>query len=163
RAELQSPHMLLEGCIATATYVAKLARRLHRLHPDLAHANSLKSGVYGSAAARAARIPIVWHVRDRLSEDNYPPAQAALLQRGVRKMADAVIANSTATAAQLRKGRAPVWVIPSPVDVTSVGRPTDGPPVVGIVGRLAPWKGQHIFLEAVALVSKKHPDVHARV
>jgi glycosyltransferase involved in cell wall biosynthesis len=163
RAELQSPHRLLEGCIATATYAAKLTRRLHRLHPDLVHANSLKSGVYGSLAARGARIPIVWHVRDRLSEDNYPPGQAALLQRGVRKMADAVIANSIATAELLRKGRAPVWVVPSPVDVTSMGRPTDGPPVVGIVGRLAPWKGQHIFLDAVARVSKKHPDVHARV
>jgi glycosyltransferase involved in cell wall biosynthesis len=35
--------------------------------------------------------------------------------------------------------------------------------VVGIVGRLAPWKGQHIFLEAVANLSRRHPGLRARI
>jgi glycosyltransferase involved in cell wall biosynthesis len=35
--------------------------------------------------------------------------------------------------------------------------------VVGIIGRLAPWKGQDIFLEAVARLCVKQPALHARV
>jgi glycosyltransferase involved in cell wall biosynthesis len=35
--------------------------------------------------------------------------------------------------------------------------------VVGIIGRLAPWKGQHIFLEAVAKLSVKQSNLQARV
>jgi glycosyltransferase involved in cell wall biosynthesis len=81
----------------------------------------------------------------------------------VRSLADAVIANSAATANLLSPGRAPVWVVPSPIDISPLARTASGPPVVGIVGRLAPWKGQHIFLEAVAHVSRKHPNVQARI
>jgi glycosyltransferase involved in cell wall biosynthesis len=163
REDLRTPSTLLGAGSATAAYIARLARRLRRLHPDLVHTNSLKSGLYGSLAARAAGIPVVWHLRDRLSEDNFPASQAAVLRRCVRKMADAVIANSTATAEQLSPGGAPVWVIPSPVDTAPKARSANGPPVVGIIGRLAPWKGQHIFLEAVARLSVKQPTLHARV
>jgi glycosyltransferase involved in cell wall biosynthesis len=163
RVDLQSLAGLLRGGTATAVYVAQLVRRLRRLHPDLVHTNSLKSGVYGSIAARLAGIPVIWHVRDRLSEDSYPASQASVLRRCVTAMADGVVANSAATASLLRPGRASVWVIPSPIDVAPVARPAVGPPVVGIIGRLAPWKGQHVFLDAMAQVLRKHPDLNARV
>jgi glycosyltransferase involved in cell wall biosynthesis len=78
-------------------------------------------------------------------------------------MADAVISNSTATAELLKRGKAPVWVIPSPVDVTPAAHANKGRLVVGIVGRLAPWKGQHVFLNAIAQLSKKYPTLRARV
>jgi glycosyltransferase involved in cell wall biosynthesis len=39
----------------------------------------------------------------------------------------------------------------------------DGTPLVGIVGRLLPWKGQHNFLEAVALLRKQGVPLHAIV
>jgi glycosyltransferase involved in cell wall biosynthesis len=42
-------------------------------------------------------------------------------------------------------------------------RSTSGRTVVGIVGRLAPWKGQHIFIDAMATVARTHPGVQARV
>jgi glycosyltransferase involved in cell wall biosynthesis len=163
RAELHSHSELLRSVAPTAQYVAQLARRLFRLRPDLVHTNSLKSGIYGSIAARAARIPVVWHLRDRLSEDGYPGVQALVLQRCIRTMADAVISNSTATAELLHRGKAPVWVIPSPVDLKPMARTDSGHPVVGIVGRLAPWKGQHIFLDAIAQLSGKYPTLKARV
>jgi glycosyltransferase involved in cell wall biosynthesis len=163
REELQTPSQLLRGAGATTMYAARLARRLRRLHPDLVHTNSLKSGLYGSLAGRAAGIPVVWHLRDRLSEDSYPALQAAALRRCVRTMPNAVIANSTASGNLLSRGRAPVWVIPSPIDLVPAARSVDGPPVVGIVGRLAPWKGQHVFLEAVAHLYKRHYGLRARI
>jgi glycosyltransferase involved in cell wall biosynthesis len=29
---------------------------------------------------------------------------------------------------------------------------------IGMVGRFAPWKGQHIFIDAVRLIADRHPD-----
>lgn len=34
-------------------------------------------------------------------------------------------------------------------------------PLVGIVGRLQRWKGMHVFLDAVAILGRSHPDIHA--
>ncbi len=166
RAELQAPSELLRCATAIPAYATRLAKRLRRLHPDVVHTNSLKSGVYGSIAARAAGIPLVWHLRDRLSPDSYPAHQAAVLRRCVRSMADAVIANSAATAEVLSPGRAPVWVIPSPVDMTPAPHLPDSPrgvPVIGLIGRLAPWKGQHVFIDAMIKVAEEHPTLQARV
>ena len=50
-----------------------------------------------------------------------------------------------------------------PVDVAAVraslGVPIDVP-LIGMVGRVAPWKGQHVFVEALAQVIQQHPDVY---
>jgi glycosyltransferase involved in cell wall biosynthesis len=78
-------------------------------------------------------------------------------------MADAVISNSKATAELLNRGTEPVWVIPSPVDLTPTAGSDNGHLVVGIVGRLAPWKGQHVFLDAIAQLSKRYPTLRARI
>ncbi|HEV2070142.1 MAG TPA: glycosyltransferase, partial [Acidimicrobiales bacterium] len=58
----------------TGHYVTVVARRLRRLRPDLVHTNSLKAGVYGSVAGSLARVPVVWHARERLADDYLPPA-----------------------------------------------------------------------------------------
>jgi glycosyltransferase involved in cell wall biosynthesis len=42
-------------------------------------------------------------------------------------------------------------------------RSANGPPVVGIVGRLAPWKGQHVFIDAIARVQRKHSALQGRI
>jgi glycosyltransferase involved in cell wall biosynthesis len=38
-----------------------------------------------------------------------------------------------------------------------------GPPVIGILGRLSPWKGQHIFLQAAALVRHQFPEAKFQI
>lgn len=163
RGDLTGLGAVAGGGAATAAYVARLARRLRQLRPDLVHVNSLKAGVYGSLAARLAGVPAIWHARDLLGAD-IPPAARAALRRLVATLPAAVIANSTATAASLPAGGKPVHVVPSPVDV---GRPRaaepGGEPVVGMVGRLAPWKGQHVFLEAFAKLAAANPGVRARL
>jgi glycosyltransferase involved in cell wall biosynthesis len=42
-------------------------------------------------------------------------------------------------------------------------RSWNGSPVVGIVGRLEPWKRQDVFLRAAALVAAAHPDTRFAV
>jgi glycosyltransferase involved in cell wall biosynthesis len=141
----------------TARYVLRLARRLRELKPDLVHGNSLKACMYGSAAAALARLPFVWHARDRISPDYLPPAALRAVHAAVRHLPDTVIANSRATYDTLGF-TGPGRVVASPVinDPLESGlgdaRDTrsDDVFVVGVVGRLAPWKGQDVFLEAFA-------------
>jgi glycosyltransferase involved in cell wall biosynthesis len=139
---------------ATAAYVLRLAARLRQLRPDLVHANSLKAGVYGSLAARLARIPMIWHVRDRIEEDYLPRTAVIMVRRMTRYLATAVVANSKSTMQTLAAPSKPVViysVLPEVMSHVPIRPRTNGRPLTfGIVGRLAPWKGQDLFLRAFA-------------
>jgi len=136
----------------TLVYVARLALRLRSLKPDLVHTNSLKAGVYGSIAARAAGVPVVWHVRDRIADDYIPGAAVRLVRTLIHHLADGVIANSDATLETIPAADRPSsWVIPASVEPppsAPKGRPH--PFTFGMLGRIAPWKGQDLFLRAFA-------------
>jgi glycosyltransferase involved in cell wall biosynthesis len=159
--------------VQSVAYVLRLARRLARLRPDLVHTNTLKAALYGGMAARIAGIPCVWHVRDRIASDYLPSSAVHLVRVAARTLPTAVIANSDATlqtlamSTDLRNGLVShamnsdtlkrvrfSAVIPSPVLVP----PAKPEPSlsssagfrVAMVGRLAPWKGQSIFLQAFA-------------
>jgi glycosyltransferase involved in cell wall biosynthesis len=145
------------GAIAgTLRYVRALTRRLRSERPDVVHANSLKSGVCGSIAARLAGVRFVWHVRDRISEDYLPRPAVALVRWQLRWLTDAVIANSTATLATV--GRVPhPTVVPSTLPsaaaaATTQARPADPDRALtfAVLGRLAPWKGQDVAIRAFA-------------
>lgn len=139
--------------IDTARYVWKLRRRLRSLRPDIVHTNTLKAALYGGLSARAAGVPVViWHVRDRISEDYLPPTAVRLVRSARRLLADGVIANSEATLHTLAPGGVRSEVIASPLErsVTPRAHRVPGPLVVGMVGRLAPWKGQLLFVDAFA-------------
>jgi glycosyltransferase involved in cell wall biosynthesis len=147
------------GLLEAASYVLRLAIRLRRLRPDVVHTNSLKAGVYGTLAARLARRRVVWHVRDSIDGTYMPPLAAAAVRRLVQRLPHAVIANSHATLATLGSARATAVVysvvpevVPEPRQSAKARRRGGDPSplVVGMVGRLARWKGQHVFLEAFA-------------
>jgi glycosyltransferase involved in cell wall biosynthesis len=125
------------------------------LQPDLVHTNSLKAGVYGSLAANAAGIPVVWHLRDRIASDYLPRPAVRLVRQLVNRLADGVVANSTATLDTLGAGthdRGLVHrVVPDSVEPSPYPRKPDSPTTTfGIVGRIAPWKGQDLFVRAFA-------------
>jgi glycosyltransferase involved in cell wall biosynthesis len=138
----------------TAAYVLRLAARLRQLRPDLVHTNSLKAGVYGSLAARLAGVPMIWHVRDRIAEDYLPRPAVALVRSMSHHLATAIVANSRSTMETLAAPSAPVVIYSVIPEVLSEVHPHDraagGPLTFGIVGRLAPWKGQDFFLRAFA-------------
>jgi len=141
------------AALHTLAYIARLTRRLRALKPDVVHTNSLKSGVYGSIAAKAAGVPLVWHVRDRIADDYIPRAAVHLVRALIRHLADGVVANSTATLETLPPAvRGPLnWVIPGSVELSPYPPPTpSGPARFGMLGRIAPWKGQDLFLRAFA-------------
>jgi glycosyltransferase involved in cell wall biosynthesis len=146
RRALADPAAALLG----VAYAVRLGLHLRRLRPDVVHANSLKSGLYGSLATAIARTPLVWHVRDRLADDYLPRSVARVVRRAMRARAAAVIANSAATRATLPDD-VDVIVVPSPVSIAARAPTAAGRELrIGMIGRLAPWKGQDVFLRAFA-------------
>ncbi len=149
----------LRSAASAGAYSIRLARRLRKLNPDLVHTNSLKSGVYGALAARLARVPVVWHLHDRLATEYMSGHGARLIRFAIRHFADEVIVNSESTRQTLdRASQDGATLIPCPVELPDSPVETrDQVRRVGIVGRLTAWKGQHVFLDAVARAFRSRP------
>ncbi len=80
-----------------ALYSARLIPVLRRIEPQIVHTNSLKSALYGVPAARLAGVPVVWHLRDRVSPDYMSGAAVRLVRAATRTLPTAVVANSRTT------------------------------------------------------------------
>jgi glycosyltransferase involved in cell wall biosynthesis len=160
----------------SSRFVWRLSRLLRREHFDAVHTNSLKADILGGIAARIARLPVIWHVRDRIEPDYLPRQVVKVFRVLARRLPTSIVANSHATLKTLRL-KEPVrgHVIYSGIDVSeteaTAGNPPGQPqgattraaapvigPVIGLVGRIAPWKGQHIFIRAASIVRARFPD-----
>lgn len=160
----------LQGIVSAARalpFVARLARRLRTLDVDLVHTTSLKADLLGVPAAALARRPLVWHVHDRIAPDYLPAPLVGLVRAAARRLPRRVIANSAATAATLpgvprltvaHPGLTADQVTPAPRRAQP-----EGPPVVGIVGRISPTKDQLTFVRAAATVAASLPGARFRV
>lgn len=149
------------------SFAWQLARLLHTLDIDIVHSTSLKADLICVPASRLARRPLIWHVHDRVSDDYLPRSMVTLLRTLAGVAPASVIANSRATAATIPRARQ-LHVIPPGVPADwlrsdAAARPAPQQPVIGIVGRLSPTKGQHVFLDAAALLSASHPDVRFEI
>lgn len=147
------------------TYVLRLAGFIRRQRADLVHTNSLKADILGGFAARLARVPVLWHVRDRIEHDYLPPKVVKIFRWLCRWLPTFIVANSQATLATLRLASANAAVVHDGFPGGAVPSETTGAsaPVVGLVGRITEWKGQHIFIEAAAAVHKRFPDARFRI
>lgn len=165
RTELRPGATQALASVDIARYVGRLRTRLKELDPDVVGAISLKAGTYGAVAARLAGVPLVWHLHDQISSTYISRVAVRPMRLMIATLPSAVIAPSNATLATVGRLRPGVRaeVIPPPIPIPP--RAVEIRPRVqriGIVGRVAPWKGQHIFLEAFAQ-SLPEPDIRAVV
>ncbi|MCD6360386.1 MAG: glycosyltransferase family 4 protein [Armatimonadetes bacterium] len=161
--------------IARAFRATSLVRRvcgeLARLKPALVHTNSAKMHLIGGAAARLLHLPVVWHVRDLITE----PGARRWVVRAVRYVRPEIVAISEAVAAQFEGLPCRVHHIPNgiPLDRFTPGSPPEGlreqlglpadALVVGVVARLTPWKGHKTLLRAWARVIERIPQARLLV
>ncbi|NOZ28442.1 MAG: glycosyltransferase family 4 protein [Chloroflexi bacterium] len=149
-----------------------IARLAQEIDAALLIANTVRSALYASLAARLARCPFVWHMRDFWLSESRPRRLWAdgLGKRLLCATATRVIANSRATAAHLPcPGK--VVVVYNGIEVERFDPSLDGEAfraaygiplsasLVGMVGRLRPWKGQDRFLRVLARIRQDMPDV----
>jgi glycosyltransferase involved in cell wall biosynthesis len=134
-------------------YVLRLRARLRTLRPDIVHTVSLKAALYGGLAARLAGVDVVWSIRDRIAEDYMSPPAVRLVRGAARLLPKVIVANSSTTAQTLAGcGRQVRVISPVSYDALPAAAKEDArrPLRVAAIGRLAPWKGQDVFLRAFA-------------
>jgi glycosyltransferase involved in cell wall biosynthesis len=161
----------LRAAFGAAAYVWILARFIRQYDIDLVHTNTLKADLLGGFAARLSRRPIVWHIRDRIDDDYLPSLVVRIFRLLCRVIPDFVVANSNATLQSLRLGAPAVHARADVLARSSVVHDGTHLPVrdhrvrerrelihVGLIGRICPWKGQHIFVQAAALVHQRFPN-----
>ncbi|RMI32191.1 glycosyltransferase family 4 protein [Nocardia stercoris] len=132
-----------------------LGATARELEASVLVAQSTKTLLMGAVAARRARIPLLWQVHDRIAPDYFGRPLTWILRALGRVLADGYIANSRATLATLLTAGRPAVVAYPGVELETVASQRDpqrapDDTVVALVGRLAPWKGQDLFLRAVA-------------
>ncbi|MCB8943681.1 MAG: glycosyltransferase family 4 protein [Ardenticatenaceae bacterium] len=162
----RSPRLLTDG-VGQVRQLAKLARQLEA---TALYANTVRAALYAAPAARLAKRPFIWHMRDFWLSENKPanPQIDTTLKKLLCRTASRVITNSQAVADHMPcPGK--TSVVLNGIDVSRYD-PTrrgitfkkryeipDDVPIIGMVGRLRPWKGQVRFLEMAAEISQQHP------
>lgn len=155
-----------------AVGISKIAREIGAV---LIHSNTLRATAYAALAARLAALPFVWHMRDYWLSEAEPASKwpDRLGKFIFCRMATRVLAISHAVAGVLPCS-ANLSVLHNGIDLsyfdeplTAVGNKTSvlkaagfppESPVVGMVGRARPLKGQHIFLQMAGQLSACLPD-----
>lgn len=167
-----------------ARYIWRLRTFMKARGAEIVHANSLKADIIAAIAARLCGVPVIWHVRDRIADDYLPPLATRAFRLLCRVLPNFVIVNSNATLATLeipRQKRArviyngvvhdglppeefeddPTLLRGRGQQTNAQGVPTNknriNEPLIGLVGRISPWKGQDVFLRAAAEVIEQFP------
>ncbi len=127
-------------------------------------AHTTKALVMSAVAARRAGVPLVWNTHDRISAEYFGGWLALVIRALGWAVSDAYIANSRSTLATLNTWRRRSLVAyPCPaVDRDGHEREQRSPAetVIAVVGRLTRWKGQDVFLRALADVAVRPAHVY---
>jgi glycosyltransferase involved in cell wall biosynthesis len=156
------------GALRTLPFLWRLARRVRTLDPDVVHTTSLKADLLGIVPAAVARRPLVWHVHDRIAPDYLPNPVVRVLRALARRVPVAVVANSRATAATLPVTTAVAYPGFAPEQEagseSALAARAEAPePVVVMVGRISPTKGQLEVVRALRTVVDAVPAARLRI
>jgi glycosyltransferase involved in cell wall biosynthesis len=171
RVRVPNPFAWMWNGYSVCARARVLRRLLSQSRPDLVVTKGLSAHFSASMAARKLGIPCVWHVQDLISERSFAIYRRAF-GRAARRLPEQIIVDGSAIERQLPRSLQPrITVIHNGVD-TNIFRPgLDGAGVreelgirtdqivVGHVGRMTPWKGQHYLIEAFARIAKENPNV----
>jgi glycosyltransferase involved in cell wall biosynthesis len=156
----------LRQAAASLAYVARLSQLLRNEGADILHTNSLKADVLGALAGRLARVPVLWHVRDRITDEYLPARAAKVFRLACKYLPQAIAVNSHSTLESLQMPEMNLarvvhdgFAEPGEVQVLARGHG----PLIGLVGRISPWKGQDIFIRAAATVRREFPEARFQI
>lgn len=169
-----TPLGMVQFSYQTLQTAVSLATFCRRQQISLIHSNS-SAVISGGLAAKLARIPHVWHIREIIEQ---PPLLNRFIATNLALFATKVIAVSTPTKDNLLESRPSlqnkIHVIHNGIDIekfshvsptarqtirTSWDIPSDKL-VIGMVGRISSWKGQTFLLNAMQIVIQTNPNAH---
>jgi glycosyltransferase involved in cell wall biosynthesis len=160
----------IPGSLSMVRAVTRHARAF-----DVVVCFSQKSFVIAALAKPFMRRPVCWFMNDILSREHFNPSLVRMLVALSRRSADYVVLNSQASldawlAVGGRNSRVGI-VHPMTREDVVVAQAQDSDkvkflrqifspanrPLIGMFGRISPWKGQDVFLHAIARL----PEVNA--
>lgn len=168
---LQSPRgNLRRYALGFLPSLLRVRAAIRRLGADVVHVNTLYN-IVGAVAARLAGRPLVWHVREIL-----PESKAVQLFLWLQRLLAArAVAISNAVAATMRVGPGRLRVIYNGIDLSEYAdlpNPAEArralgierhQPVVSTIGRIEPWKGQRVLVDAAPRIINTHPSARILV
>ena len=181
-ADLHIPYHILElsrlrrsGRIVSngVRQVQQLAKLARQLDTAVLYANTVRAALYTAPAARLAKRPFIWHMRDFWLSESIPDSiwTDTLLKRVLCRAAACVITNSQAVADHLPCSNK-IVVVHNGIDVSCYDPDQEresfrqqyqiphGASIIGMVGRLRPWKGQTRFLKMAAEITQQYADTY---
>ncbi len=149
--------LLYVGPLADATVKIMRLARQHQV----VYANSQKAFVLAAPAAFLARRPLIWHLHDIMSPAHFGAAQRRLAVALANRFAARVIVPSAEAADAFTQAGGRLELVrlvangldlPDGLEDPQTLRAEFAIPdgfVFGVFSRLAPWKGQHVAIEAL--------------
>jgi glycosyltransferase involved in cell wall biosynthesis len=144
-------------------FLIRLVREIRRSAPDIVQTWGTTANVWGSLAARLARVPRLIVTEGAL--DEWKGRLHRKIDRVVYRWADALVCNSAQVADFLRgHGAAPerTHVITNAVAAFELAEPVEAD-VIGYLGRLHPVKGADVLIESLPAVIAARPGVRCIV
>ncbi|MCV0383310.1 MAG: glycosyltransferase family 4 protein [Erythrobacter sp.] len=144
----------------------------HMRASDVVYANSQKAMVVAAIANTIARRPLIWHCHDIMTAPHFSKGMKRIAVALSNRFGALMIANSEATARAYEEagGSLPVKVVYNGIDpapfrnldrsvlrsrlATEIG--SGDAPLIAMFGRLSPWKGQEVAIEAIASLDNTH-------
>ncbi len=148
--------------------IKRLRRFIRQSGVDVVYCNSLKSDIIGGIAARLAGKKVIWHVHDRISADYLPSIAVKVFRLLARIIPTHIVAISQSVAQTLALPSEKISVVHNGVEIADLPSNVSLPfsnenPVFGLIGRISPWKGQDVFLDAAKIVHDKYPNVRFQI
>lgn len=166
-------YSLVSSVPAVLSMVWRVAKRSKDF--DLIYANTQKAFVVAALVSIYTRQPVIWHLRDILDAEHFSSVTRRFVIFLANWRAKKIITNSNATGTAFYEAGGSkdiTKVIYNSIDfrgfeskdytkVTKLRNKIvpNGRALLGMFGRLAPWKGQHILIKALVDL----PDVHAAI
>jgi len=164
RSRLRMVRDIALGAAGAIVYSRRLRRLVHDVAPDVLYSNGIKSHLIATMAS--AGVPVVWHIRDLISRR---PLVARVLRRAASRATAAIaISGLVERDAHSVLGSLPIHVVHDAIDTEAFSpgpgdggwmdrvagfAPPTGPVVrVGLIATYARWKGQDVFLDAIARI-----------
>ena len=148
-----------------ATGILRSAWRLRRgpltARPDVVHANNLKAALVAGIATRGTGVPVVWLKHDFTSDGRL----AHLVGRrstkivGVAEVVTRTFGPEFASKVEVVHNGLPAVEVDREAGRATLAAATSGDgPIVALVGRIHPWKGQLELVETAPAVLEGSPD-----
>ncbi len=166
----RNPFVLIGYVVHLICYIFRVCLLIREYEIDLVHANTIKSGILVGLAAWLMRKPLVWHIRDYYDKGRI----RTLIRLWAQIFATHIIVISKRVESMFAQ-LSHCSVIYNGIDIAAFDpailkrghesiRKELGLDkhiqIVGIIGQLSKWKGQHLFLLAAEKILVECPDVH---